>query len=547
MKSMNMLKKLSLNRFVEHVVDENEVAPSEPEKQESSGIIDLVEKTKNILEISIKGLPVGSGRQNEPDLQSETSSQIGFDNNKNMKLPFIIGTKDFNQDRTAGVAKMANNIPNDFENENLPGIEDESSKEPRVITGFIPGTQPEVAQGTNNQVQSSVPQVPSGNIPSVPVPPPMNAPKPNPQPQAVPSVPVNPPQSNPLPPVQMAPNTGGKTVPPPPPLVIPVAKAPVPKPEVKQQQAPKPIPPKKPPQKSFQELLMEQMAARNKKKYPPPEENKEKEKEEQPGQEEKKTESQEKNESSHPTSAIKKEPLKGKLPTDVDFGEGEGEDVQEDIDMFIANPKRGSIRGGIKLSENKPKPTVGKSVGIFDMREEEPPQTKPVIQNKPSQLGLIKGKLDEMFNENSDEESEELGKEAIKNKTNDVTKRLNMLTQEKTEPPKQEPPKQELPKKEPPKQVHPKKQPPILVPPKPKQVFPKPEPPKQEFKKLDMSQFEQPKKEPPQKTEFPSNSGNKESFGSRMSNLQNVSINHYINVIDACWKNGRWWYETTRK
>ena len=49
MKSMNMLKKLSLNRFVEHVVDENEVAPSEPEKQESSGIIDLVEKTKNIL------------------------------------------------------------------------------------------------------------------------------------------------------------------------------------------------------------------------------------------------------------------------------------------------------------------------------------------------------------------------------------------------------------------------------------------------------------------------------------------------------------------
>ena len=68
-----------------------------------------------------------------------------------------------------------------------------------------------------------------------------------------------------------------------------------------------------------------------------------------------------------------------------------------------------------------------------------------------------------------------------------------------------------------------------------------------EFKKLDISQFEQPKKEPPQKTEFPSNSGNKESFGSRMSNLQNVSINHYINVIDACWKNGRGWYETTRK
>ena len=105
-----------------------------------------------------------------------------------------------------------------------------------------------------------------------------------------------------------------------------------------------------------------------------------------------------------------------------------------------------------------------------------------------------------------------------------------MLTQEKTEPPKQEPPKQELPKQKPPKQVPPKQ-----------------EPPKQEFKKLDMSRFEQPKKEPPQKTEFPSNSGNKESFGSRMSNLQNVSINHYINVIDACWKNGRWWYETTRK
>lgn len=486
MKSMNLLKTLSLNRFVEHVVDESEAQPvKQPEQVQPQQPIDI----KSIIDLSVKAIPINNNRQNEPDQSDASSSQIGFDNNKNTKLPFIIGTKDFMTDRTAGVAKMANNIPQDLDGDN-PMVEGTGE----VIEGFIPGRKKEPAPSNpvqQNNAPSSVPSVPSVPVapsggPSVPVPPPMNAPIPkapvqNPVPvQNPPSAPSN---GAVFAPVPMQPNTGGKGVPLPPPLMIPPPKAP-------NLSAPaggaaaNPQPPKpvkkfepKPKVKSFQELLKEQAEKMRKKKAPEEEKNGEP--------------------ANQISSGIK-------LPNTHFEDEDDGED---DPTLMVTRASISRKGKGLKIGKDEPKEEEKpkekekeeekipkKSLGIFDMNKEDE-VIKPIQKEKEEKkLANAKKKMMNLFGDDDEENEDEMD---IKKRTETVTLKMSKITN-----------------------VLPKENKPVAKPPEPKpQVNP---PVKKEEEKP--NPVEQKSNGPLQR---PS------TVSSKFANMQNVR-KIYNNVIDAC-------------
>lgn len=486
MKSMNLLKTLSLNRFVEHVVDESEAQPvKQPEQVQPKQPIDI----KSIIDMSVKAIPINNNRQNEPDQSDASSSQIGFDNNKNTKLPFIIGTKDFMTDRTAGVAKMANNIPQDLDGDN-PMVEGTGE----VIEGFIPGKKKEPAPSNpvqQNNAPSSVPSVPSVPVapsggPSVPVPPPMNAPIPkapvqNPVPvQNPPSAPSN---GAVFAPVPMQPNTGGKGVPLPPPLMIPPPKAPNPSAPAGGAAA-NPQPPKpvkkfepKPKVKSFQELLKEQAEKMRKKKAPEEEKNGE------------------------PTNQISSGI---KLPNTHFEDEDDGED---DPTLMVTRASISRKGKGLKIGKDEPKEEEKpkekekeeekipkKSLGIFDMNKEDE-VIKPIQKEKEEKkLANAKKKMMNLFGDDDEENEDEMD---IKKRTETVTLKMSKITN-----------------------VLPKENKPVAKPPEPKpQVNP---PAKKEEEKP--NPVEQKNNNPLQR---PS------TVSSKFANMQNV-IKIYNNVIDAC-------------
>ena len=417
MKSMNLLKTLSLNRFVEHVVDESEAQPvKQPEQVQPQQPIDI----KSIIDLSVKAIPINNNRQNEPDQSDASSSQIGFDNNKNTKLPFIIGTKDFMTDRSAGVAKMANNIPQDLDGDN-PMVEGTGE----VIEGFIPGKKKEPAPSNpvqQNNAPSSVPSVPSVPVapsggPSVPVPPPMNAPIPkapvqNPVPvQNPPSAPSN---GAVFAPVPMQPNTGGKGVPLPPPLMIPPPKAPNPSAPAGGAAA-NPQPPKpvkkfepKPKVKSFQELLKEQAEKMRKKKAPEEEKNGE------------------------PTNQISSGI---KLPNTHFEDEDDGED---DPTLMVTRASISRKGKGLKIGKDEPKEEEKpkekekeeekipkKSLGIFDMNKEDE-VIKPIQKEKEEKkLANAKKKMMNLFGDDDEENEDEMD---IKKRTETVTLKMSKIT-----------------------------------------------------------------------------------------------------------------------
>ena len=419
MKSINLLKTLSLNRFVEHVVDDTEAQPvKQPEQVQPQQPIDI----KNIIDMSVKSIPINNNRQNEPDQSDVSSSQIGFDNNKNTKLPFIIGTKDFMADRTAGVATMANNIPQDLDGDNNPMVEGTDE----VIEGFIPGKKKEPAPSNpvpQNNAPSSVPSVPSVPVapsggPSVPVPPPMNAPVPkapvqNPV-QNPPSAPSNGPVFAPVP---MQPNTGGKGVPLPPPLMVPPPKAPNPSAPAGGTPA-NPQPPKpvkkfepKPKVKSFQELLKEQAEKmRNKKKAPEEEKNGE------PG--------------NKISSGIK-------LPNTHFEDEDDGED---DPTLMVTRASISRKGKGLKIGKEEPKEEEKpkekekeeekipkKSLGIFDMNKEDE-EIKPIQKEKEEKkLANAKKKMMNLFGDDDEDNEDEMD---IKKRTETVTLKMSKITNE---------------------------------------------------------------------------------------------------------------------
>ena len=250
LKAINMLKKLSLSQFVEHVVDENEAFPNQSEQNDGDNIvqpaIQIDEQFKNIVNLSIMSVNNAQNQQNNAnggEANMEMSS-VGGGDSKKSRLPLIIGTSDFsgpspsNESTVFNKQKTISQIGGPMTS-SIIMTNNQPSSVPTSIPS-VPSSVPPVPS-TIPAVPSSVPAVPS-SVPAVP----SSVP-------AVPSVPPSVPSVPEVPKVAMAPVVGGPSVPPPPPLVINPPKPVVPKQPV-QKAPPKKLPPKEKPL-SFQEQI----------------------------------------------------------------------------------------------------------------------------------------------------------------------------------------------------------------------------------------------------------------------------------------------------
>ncbi len=307
-----------MSRFMEHIIDFDESQLKIPRDNNinnnnqnnnqvnNTNLLDII---KNTLDNSINSLNIiqqenaknNINNQQEQKLADDNASVIsstnslGFVGNyKNIRLPYIIHTNDFENDNYIGLSKFFNNQPKDIIGNNL----NEQEEEQEIIVGVIEGStnlinkkqSPSNIPNQNSQnpeaPSSSVPQPPSippqsnipvapailnSNIPqappiptgsNIPIPPPItnNIPKPPTIPNppvlgnngvGIPSVPV----------VAMAPVKGGPTIPQAPPIP-PVVVNPV-KPKVIAPSQPKPKP--KPVEEDFGTMLRRQVLARGKK------------------------------------------------------------------------------------------------------------------------------------------------------------------------------------------------------------------------------------------------------------------------------------------
>ncbi len=307
-----------MSRFMEHIIDFDESQLKIPRDNNinnnnqnnnqvnNTNLLDII---KNTLDNSINSLNIiqqenaknNINNQQEQKLADDNASVISSTNSlafvgnyKNIRLPYIIHTNDFENDNYIGLSKFFNNQPKDIIGNNL----NEQEEEQEIIVGVIEGStnlinkkqSPSNIPNQNSQnpeaPSSSVPQPPSippqsnipvapailnSNIPqappiptgsNIPIPPPItnNIPKPPTIPNppvlgnngvGIPSVPV----------VAMAPVKGGPTIPQAPPIP-PVVVNPV-KPKVIAPSQPKPKP--KPVEEDFGTMLRRQVLARGKK------------------------------------------------------------------------------------------------------------------------------------------------------------------------------------------------------------------------------------------------------------------------------------------
>lgn len=254
LKAINMLKKLSLSQFVEHVVDENEAFPNQSEQNDGDNIvqpaIQIDEQFKNIVNLSIMGVNNAQNQQNNAtggETNMEMSS-VGGGDFKKSRLPLIIGTSNFsgpspsNESTLFNKQKTISQIGGPMTSSMIMK-NNQSSSVPTSIPS-VPSSVPPVPSSVP-AVPSSVPAVPS-SVPAVP----LSVPA---VPSSVPAVPSSVPAVPEVPKVAMAPVVGGPSVPPPPPLVINPPKPVVPK-EPVQKAPPKKLPPKEKPL-SFQEQI----------------------------------------------------------------------------------------------------------------------------------------------------------------------------------------------------------------------------------------------------------------------------------------------------
>lgn len=219
--ALNSLKNVSIKKFVEHIVDTNETPrsmttasetnPNEPmiiSREERE--INLLNKfksaiTKSLENLNIKNL-IDVGR-NDQEVQSNvdddnvsvTSSKL-FHNNlnktqKNIKLPYIIGTHEFFKSEFLGtsVETVMNSNPVQSEDTNL-NRKVSSVLEMNIDLGVLDkSSQGNLNNGTNSnnipslinnsQNKPNVPNTSPSNVPNIPNPP---------RPGAVPPVPKNP-------------------------------------------------------------------------------------------------------------------------------------------------------------------------------------------------------------------------------------------------------------------------------------------------------------------------------------------------------------------
>ncbi|MCQ2817730.1 MAG: hypothetical protein MJ252_10740 [archaeon] len=121
--TMNTLKGVAIHKFIEHVLDENEViereGDNEEEKKEETPQLTNDELQNmsnqlinNVIQNSINALPVKEVKEKEgedDDTASITSSKLG-NKAKKLKLPLIIGTNDFNASDYVGLFESTKNF-----------------------------------------------------------------------------------------------------------------------------------------------------------------------------------------------------------------------------------------------------------------------------------------------------------------------------------------------------------------------------------------------------------------------------------------------------
>ena len=119
-KAVNQLKVLSTNRFAEEILKE-EKDSEDVNNEEQKPVITSVYANKKAIEISMRGLQEIQSKKNKnkekmddtasavSDSTSVISKQLKIDNNlaQNVRLPFIIGTEDFNKVKTLGLTLFA--------------------------------------------------------------------------------------------------------------------------------------------------------------------------------------------------------------------------------------------------------------------------------------------------------------------------------------------------------------------------------------------------------------------------------------------------------
>ena len=264
-KSVNLLRRLSLSQFVEHIIDPNEVPVQDSNNTESEPIPSSsssgnIDQNKFIIDISINSLSTPVNNYISNDTNIEGSSVIGGDsviNNNKKTLPMIIGSDVFNSVQSID-APSTSTLQKQMTISQIGGPMSSS------VIQKIPNQSIPSSNITNN---TTVQMQPITNNPSIPTPPPLAPPSvpsipsvPTPPPSVPtppPSIPTPPPQNPSFPPVAMQPNVGGPGVPLPPPLIIPPIKPPQPKPKPSAPPKKKIEIPKERP-KTMQELLAEQ-------------------------------------------------------------------------------------------------------------------------------------------------------------------------------------------------------------------------------------------------------------------------------------------------
>ena len=215
--SMNSLKTISLHKFIEHVIDEDEPLKDNTNTEEEPKILTAEERNnyqvqliKNAVDISVNAIPVKEPKQaqqpgeenSEDDSASVASSRLlgnQITHFKKLKLPYLINSKDFmtteyvglvpeekeeaqNEEKmnvTDAMRQVNNQGGNENEREFIPIDNGDSNNNNQSMQQQYNNQQP---PQDNYQQPQSVPVQPSMGKGGIPVPPPMNLKVPKTQP-----------------------------------------------------------------------------------------------------------------------------------------------------------------------------------------------------------------------------------------------------------------------------------------------------------------------------------------------------------------------------
>ena len=215
--SMNSLKTISLHKFIEHVIDEDEPLKDNTNTEEEPKILTAEERNnyqvqliKNAVDISVNAIPVKEPKQaqqpgeenSEDDSASVASSRLlgnQITHFKKLKLPYLINSKDFmtteyvglvpeekeevqNEEKmnvTDAMRQVNNQGGNENEREFIPIDNGDSNNNNQYMQQQYNNQQP---PQYNYQQPQSVPVQPSMGKGGIPVPPPMNLKVPKTQP-----------------------------------------------------------------------------------------------------------------------------------------------------------------------------------------------------------------------------------------------------------------------------------------------------------------------------------------------------------------------------